>query len=64
MNCAVEGIEMDHAHALEKLRAKKVDLENMYQNVHLDEDNLRLTYEEELITERVSVEVKDEDYQV
>lgn len=30
----------------------------------LDEDNLRLTYEEELRTEKVKVEIKDEDYQV
>lgn len=27
MDCAVEGIEMDHSHALEMLREKKIELE-------------------------------------
>jgi hypothetical protein len=30
MDCAVEGIEMDHSHALAMLRAKKTDLEGVY----------------------------------
>lgn len=33
MDCAVEGIEMDHSHALEMLRIKKEELENTYVNV-------------------------------
>lgn len=64
MDCAVEGLEMDHSHALNLLREKKKELEDIYQNVVLDEDKLRLTYDEELVTERVSVEIKDEDYVV
>lgn len=30
MDCAVEGIEMDHRHALVMLRAKKTELEGVY----------------------------------
>lgn len=61
MDCAVEGIEMDHSHALTMLRDKKAELEGIYQNVHLDEDKLTLTYEETLVTDKVSVEITDED---
>lgn len=63
MDCAVEGIEMDHSHALEMLREKKIELESIYQNVVLDEESLKLTYDEISVVDSVNLEVTDEDYQ-
>ena len=46
MDCAVEGMEMDHTDSLNKLRAKRDLLlaDPTKTNVVLDEYNLNLTY--------------------
>ena len=33
MDCAIEGMEMDHTHALQMLRAKADELKQIYHNV-------------------------------
>lgn len=66
MDCAVEGMEMDHTDSLNKLRAKRDLLlaDPTKTNVVLDEDRLNLTYEEVAKTESKRVEVNADDFKI
>ena len=62
MECALEGVAMDHTYAIEKLGEYAEKLTNAgYINVKVDPDTLNLTYEEEVV-ESEHVEVEKEDF--